>query len=84
VVLTLLFLYHGLYIIITELCLLVVVDSGKAWLTDNWKLCTSLETTDDVVQLKYWAADVYVALAMVNYPYEANFLAPLPANPIKV
>lgn len=75
---------YSLYIIIIELCLLVFVDYGKAWLTDNWKLCTPLETTDDVARLKYWAADVYVALAMVNYPYEANFLAPLPANPIKV
>lgn len=58
-------------------------DSGKTWLTDNWKLCKPLKDSDDVAQLKYWATDVYVALAMVNYPYEANFLAPLPANPIK-
>jgi len=54
------------------------------WLTENWKLCEPLENSDDVAQLKYWATDVYVALAMVNYPYEANFLASLPANPIKV
>ncbi|KAL4144176.1 hypothetical protein QTP88_006399 [Uroleucon formosanum] len=58
-------------------------DSGKMWLTENWKLCESLESSGDVAQLKYWATNVYVALAMVNYPYEANFLAPLPANPIK-
>jgi len=60
------------------------VDSGKSWLTENWKLCKLLKDSNDVAQLKYWATDVYVALAMVNYPYEANFFAPLPANPIKV
>lgn len=58
--------------------------TGKAWLTENWKLCKPLQEDDDVMELKYWASDVYVALAMVNYPYEANFLAHLPANPIKV
>lgn len=60
------------------------VGDGKTWLTDNWRLCKPLNDKNDVVILKQWAAEVYVALAMVNYPYEANFLAPLPANPIKV
>lgn len=61
-----------------------VAELGKKWFTDNWKLCKPLETTDDVVQVKNWAFEVYVSLAMVNYPYPANFLAPLPANPVKV
>ncbi|VVC30215.1 Alpha/Beta hydrolase fold,Peptidase S28 [Cinara cedri] len=57
--------------------------SGSDWLYKNWELCKTLEDDDDVQDLKSWAAEVYVALSMVNYPYEANFLAPLPANPIK-
>lgn len=62
----------------------ILVGDGKTWLTNNWILCNPLKDEDDVKLLKNWAAEVYVALAMVNYPYEANFLAPLPANPIKV
>lgn len=62
----------------------ILVGDGKTWLTNDWRLCNPLKDEDDVKLLKNWAAEVYVALAMVNYPYEANFLAPLPANPIKV
>lgn len=59
-------------------------EPGKTWLTENWRLCKPLESADDVAQVKNWASEVYVSLAMVNYPYPADFLAPLPANPIKV
>lgn len=59
-------------------------ESGREWLNENWKLCWPLVDDDDVRTLKSWASEVYVALSMVNYPYKANFLAPLPANPVKV
>jgi lysosomal Pro-X carboxypeptidase len=62
----------------------VLIGDGKTWLTDNWRLCKPLKDKDDVQLLKNWASEVYVSLAVVNYPYEANFFAPLPANPIKV
>ncbi|XP_078048841.1 lysosomal Pro-X carboxypeptidase [Augochlora pura] len=57
-------------------------DKGKKWLSDNWKLCEPLKNNSQVKQLKEYLQDVYTNLAMVNYPYEANFLAPLPAYPV--
>lgn len=57
-------------------------DTGKKWLSDNWKLCQPLKNATDVEQLKSYLEDVYGNLAMVNYPYKASFLAPLPAFPI--
>ncbi|EGI66041.1 PREDICTED: lysosomal Pro-X carboxypeptidase [Acromyrmex echinatior] len=59
-------------------------DEGKKWLSDNWKLCEPLKTAEDVKTLKNFLQEVYIDLAMVNYPYETNFLAPLPGNPINV
>lgn len=47
-------------------------------------MCVPLSTDGDVIKLKDWISELLVNLAMVNYPYPANFLAPLPGNPIKV
>ncbi|GLG94684.1 Lysosomal Pro-X carboxypeptidase, partial [Gryllus bimaculatus] len=57
-------------------------ESGRLWLNKNWKLCKPLNKTEDGLALKAWLSDVLVNLAMVNYPYPSNFLAPLPAYPI--
>lgn len=57
-------------------------DEGKKWLSDNWKLCQPLKNTSDVKQLISYLEDIYTNLAVVNYPYKANFLAPLPAYPV--
>ncbi len=43
-----------------------------------------LNGTEDINNLKDWLTNVWTNLAMVNYPYSANFLAPLPAYPVKV
>ncbi|XP_021927130.1 lysosomal Pro-X carboxypeptidase isoform X2 [Zootermopsis nevadensis] len=59
-------------------------DAGKSWLSTMWKLCKPLKTLHDVKDLKGWLSDVYTNLAMINYPYATNFLAPVPANPISV
>ncbi|XP_042543628.1 lysosomal Pro-X carboxypeptidase isoform X1 [Dipodomys spectabilis] len=56
--------------------------SGLLWLTEAFHLCSPL-TSEDVEHLKEWIAETWVNLAMVNYPYECNFLQPLPAWPIK-
>lgn len=39
-----------------------------------------LERVDDLYN---WIDSAYSYLAMVNYPYPANFMMPLPGNPIK-
>ncbi|XP_045116836.1 lysosomal Pro-X carboxypeptidase-like [Portunus trituberculatus] len=59
-------------------------DEGLAWLSKTWKLCKPLKSTADVDTLKAYLMDVWTNLAMVDYPYPANFLAPLPAYPVKV
>ncbi|CAK9803908.1 Lysosomal Pro-X carboxypeptidase [Anthophora quadrimaculata] len=57
-------------------------DKGKEWLSEDWKLCKPLKNETDVKQFKSYLEDVYANLAVVNYPYKANFLAPLPAYPV--
>ncbi|KAL1138705.1 hypothetical protein AAG570_008767, partial [Ranatra chinensis] len=58
-------------------------QGGLSWLGSTFKTCASINSTEDVKALKDWLANVYVDIAMVNYPYPANFLADLPAYPIK-
>ncbi|MEJ1272820.1 hypothetical protein NN561_003675 [Cricetulus griseus] len=56
--------------------------SGLPWLTKAFHLCSSLNS-EDVQRLKDWISETWVNLAMVNYPYPANFLKPLPSWPLK-
>ncbi|GAB0089884.1 lysosomal Pro-X carboxypeptidase [Sergentomyia squamirostris] len=58
-------------------------DEGRAFLTKTFKLCTNLTKHEDISQLTDYLTDMYSNLAMVNYPYSANFLAPLPAYPVR-
>ena len=53
-------------------------------MSETFKLCQPLKTTGDVGSFKNWIAGNYDYLAMVDYPYPANFLNPLPGFPIKV
>lgn len=57
---------------------------GKTWLSQKWNLCSPLTSDNDVSTLKEWVSELYVNLAMINYPYPANFLTPLPGHPVKV
>ncbi|XP_059820488.1 lysosomal Pro-X carboxypeptidase [Hypanus sabinus] len=56
---------------------------GLKFLSSTFHLCSPLQASD-VALFKMWLSETWVNLAMVDYPYEANFLEPLPAWPIKV
>ncbi|XP_034851456.1 lysosomal Pro-X carboxypeptidase isoform X3 [Mirounga leonina] len=58
--------------------------AGLRWLSENLDLCTALTNIQDVQHLKAWISETWINLAMVDYPYESDFLQPLPAWPIKV
>ncbi|XP_007537171.2 lysosomal Pro-X carboxypeptidase [Erinaceus europaeus] len=57
--------------------------TGLNWLSDNLRLCSPLKTPQDLQHLKEWMTETWINLAMVDYPYESDFLQPLPAWPIK-
>ncbi|XP_049926990.1 lysosomal Pro-X carboxypeptidase [Epinephelus moara] len=58
--------------------------SGLQWLSEEFSLCYPLKTKNDAVGFKSWLQETWVNLAMVDYPYEADFLQPLPGWPIQV
>nr|XP_048697125.1 lysosomal Pro-X carboxypeptidase isoform X2 [Caretta caretta] len=58
-------------------------DEGLKWLSSAFHLCSPLKSKQDVAVLKAWLSETWVNLAMVNYPYKADFLQPLPAWPIQ-
>ena len=57
---------------------------GMKWLSDNFKLCTELNSTADVANLKDYLNEAWTNVAMMNYPYPTSFLMPLPGNPVEV
>ncbi|KAJ8920963.1 hypothetical protein NQ315_015757 [Exocentrus adspersus] len=59
-------------------------EEGRKLLSTIWNFCNGLETSNDVDKLVDWLSNIYVNLAMVNYPYPTNFLTQLPAYPVKI
>ncbi|XP_030633269.1 lysosomal Pro-X carboxypeptidase [Chanos chanos] len=59
-------------------------EAGLEWLSKEFSLCSPLKKPEDVFGLKSWLQETWANLAMVDYPYEANFLQPLPRWPIEV
>ncbi|XAR51410.1 Lysosomal Pro-Xaa carboxypeptidase [Bertholletia excelsa] len=55
-------------------------NDGLLQLTDTFQLCRKLKSIDELYD---WLESAYSYLAMVNYPYPADFMMPLPGNPIK-
>ncbi|XP_060537305.1 lysosomal Pro-X carboxypeptidase [Cylas formicarius] len=59
-------------------------DNGRANVSSILRLCSIVKSVDDLNVLLDWMSEIYTNLAMVNYPYPADFLMPLPGNPIRV
>lgn len=60
-----------------------VDDVGKKWISDSFGLCNPMTTAQNVTDLKAYLTDLYVNIAMMDYPYPTSFLAPLPGFPVK-
>ena len=60
------------------------LDRGLQWLSEEFSLCFPLKKKADSVNFKAFLQETWVNLAMVDYPYKANFLQPLPRWPIQV
>lgn len=57
---------------------------GLAELSKIFKLCKPLASTEQIHHLLGWIRNVFTSLAMGDYPYPTNFLAPLPGHPVNV
>lgn len=59
-------------------------STGVAWLNTNFRLCPSSVITSqaNISRVKDYLTDLWTDLAMMDYPYPTDFLAPLPANPV--
>ncbi|KAH0625232.1 hypothetical protein JD844_033542 [Phrynosoma platyrhinos] len=62
---------------------LAATEEGLHWLSCTFRLCTPLKKGTDAAVFKGWLSETWINLAMVDYPYKADFLQPLPAWPIQ-
>jgi len=61
-----------------------IQGEGREFLSTTFHLCAPLAHLADVTLFKTWLTNAWTDLAMVNYPYPANFLENLPGWPVKV
>lgn len=58
-------------------------DKGRELLVRTFGLCKPLNASDAGQSVKDWLTNTWAVLPMVDYPYPASFLEPLPAWPLK-
>lgn len=58
--------------------------SGFEKLSSEFRLCPAIKSTKDYRHLLGWLRNAFTVLAMMDYPYPTQFIAPLPANPVNV
>ncbi|XP_031478582.1 uncharacterized protein LOC116249587 [Nymphaea colorata] len=63
-----------------ELILLGSEEEGLLKICRNFRAC---KTASSVYSVRNWLWEAFIYTTMVNYPMKANFLKPLPANPVK-
>eukprot|EP00300_Choanocystis_sp_HF-7_P025205 c2691_g1_i1.p1 GENE.c2691_g1_i1~~c2691_g1_i1.p1 ORF type:complete len:510 (-),score=98.65 c2691_g1_i1:143-1672(-) len=64
--------------------LLELTSAGDfAAIRSAFNLCDDI-TSSEVEHLILWVQNAFTSLAMCDYPYPTNFLAPLPAFPVRV
>ena len=61
-----------------------MTEDGRRFLTETLGLCTPVSYPNETANVKNWLNEVWGNMAMVNYPYEANFVEHLPAWPVQV
>ncbi|KAL1438563.1 hypothetical protein MTO96_047922 [Rhipicephalus appendiculatus] len=55
---------------------------GAQAIGERFHLCGNY-TSKNFTNLRDWLTDLYANLAMVNYPYDNSFLAPVPGHPVR-
>lgn len=63
-----------------------LASSGKAGyanISATFSLCDEIKSDNDYHHLIGWIRSAFATLAMVDYPYPTDFLAPLPGHPVK-
>ena len=51
-------------------------------ISNTFQLCSNIKDESDLLYLEEWARNGLLTMAMVDYPYAADFLGKLPANPV--
>ena len=59
-------------------------DNNYSIISEAFNLCSELKTQDDITHLELWIRNGLLSLAMVDYPYSADFLGLLPPWPVNV
>ncbi|CAI2367314.1 unnamed protein product [Moneuplotes crassus] len=54
------------------------------YLQSMYNTCQAIETADDVDKITGFLYNAWIYMAMTNYPYPTEFLAPMPGNPVDV
>lgn len=55
---------------------------GAQAIGERFHICGNY-TPKNYTNLRDWLTDLYANLAMINYPYENSFLAPVPGHPVR-
>ncbi|XP_067928307.1 lysosomal Pro-X carboxypeptidase-like [Watersipora subatra] len=58
-------------------------SSAQTFLKETFNLCSDVSSSEALASFKSWIAGAWSNIAMVEYPYPADFLQHLPAWPVK-